>query len=231
MNRFVRAFAVTLGLVIFGSVLSLMPQKTATATGGAPVTVLNTPLPVTGTVNAAVSGSIGVNNFPGNQSVSITNPSVPVSGSVGVTGTVSVANSSASPVPTFATDNPARNSYQAAFWSDPYFCQQSNGCANQVTLPTTNSTGQPLQRIVIQLVTVECNYPQTVAISNTVVGSRPFSSTGLFTHGFDAPKASSGIGSAVLQGPIYADPGSNLVLWSNAAFDCGVMISGYLVTQ
>lgn len=81
MKRFARAFAVTLGLVVLGSVISLVPQKNAAGAGGAPVTVVNTPLPVTGNVNAAVTGAVGVNNFPAFPTT-LTGATVPVSGSV-----------------------------------------------------------------------------------------------------------------------------------------------------
>jgi hypothetical protein len=72
MKRFARAFAVTLGLVILGSAVSLVPQRSASGTGSAPVTVMNTtPIPVTGNVTAAVSGTVGAQQN-GNWNVGIT---------------------------------------------------------------------------------------------------------------------------------------------------------------
>ena len=60
---------VTLGFGAFGFAMSLVPQKTATGAGSAPVTIVNTPL--------SVEGTVGVNNFPATQAV---------------TGTVAVSN-------------------------------------------------------------------------------------------------------------------------------------------
>jgi hypothetical protein len=65
MKRLVRAFAVTLGLAVLGSAISLVPQKNASADGGAPVNVISPlPLPIAGNVNAVVSGTVKVDNFP-----------------------------------------------------------------------------------------------------------------------------------------------------------------------
>lgn len=133
MKRFARALAVLFGLVILGSIISLVPQKGATAANGAPVNITGPlPLPVTGAVNATVTGSVNVANTAANPvpvsgavavgnertlvdggfvpvplEVSVTNSTLPVTGSVGISGTptvqlsgpVSVANTPANPVP------------------------------------------------------------------------------------------------------------------------------------
>src|SRR5215469_9573002 len=109
MKRFARAFCVTLGLVILASAVSLVPQKNAKGAGAAPVAVVNTPLPVTGTIAAQQSGNwnvgiagtptVGVNNFPG----TLTGATVPVSGSV--TANVSLPN----PLPVQSVKQSAAN--------------------------------------------------------------------------------------------------------------------------
>lgn len=101
MKRFGRALAVALGIAVLASAVSLVPQKNATADGGAPVNIISPlPLPVTGTV--------GVNNFPATQNVSITNPSVPVS------GTVQANVSFPSSLPMHNLDDPGRIPYQSS---------------------------------------------------------------------------------------------------------------------
>src|SRR5262249_11582529 len=77
-------------LVVAGGVLlivlsvSLAQVNSVGAAGSPSVTVVNTPLPVTGTVNANVTGNVGVTGTP---SVSVTNfpATQPVSGTVGIT--------------------------------------------------------------------------------------------------------------------------------------------------
>lgn len=73
MKRFARVLVVILGLAVIGSVVSLVPQKNATAQGGPTVTIGNPiPLPVTGSVSATVSGQVGING-----AVGVTNQIVP----------------------------------------------------------------------------------------------------------------------------------------------------------
>jgi hypothetical protein len=90
VKRFARALAVTVGLLVLGSVISLVPQKNATGAGAAPVFVTNTSVPVSGSVNATVTGTVAVSNLPATQPVSgtvsvgnfpatLTGTSVPVS--------------------------------------------------------------------------------------------------------------------------------------------------------
>ena len=82
MKNLSRPMFLTLGLGLFALVLSFHPSNHAAAAPVGPsVTVLNTPLPVTGSVNAAVSGTVNAN---------ITNASLPVMGAVSITGTPSV---------------------------------------------------------------------------------------------------------------------------------------------
>lgn len=73
MKRFARALVVVLSLAVLGAVVSLVPQKNATAQSGPSVTIANPiPLPVTGNVSATVSGSVGVHG-----TVEVTNQIIP----------------------------------------------------------------------------------------------------------------------------------------------------------
>jgi len=94
---------------MLGSIVSLVLQKNASGTTGAPVTVMNTPLPVTGSVNAAVTGTVA-SQQSGNWNVGITgtpNVSITNSPTVGLAAGSSVnvsnpLNTSNNPTP-FAT--------------------------------------------------------------------------------------------------------------------------------
>ena len=91
MKHFGRLILATLGLGLFAIVVLSLPNHPAAAGNGAPVTVLNTPLPVQGTVAAQQSGAwnVGINNTP-NVNANISNASVPVSGTVAVSSLPSV---------------------------------------------------------------------------------------------------------------------------------------------
>ena len=90
MPRFARGLVVSLGVVLLGLLITIVPQRNASGAPGAPVivqnvplptTVTNTPLPVSGNLAATVSGNVNVGNFPPTQNVNVTN-TVPVSGTV-----------------------------------------------------------------------------------------------------------------------------------------------------
>jgi hypothetical protein len=107
VKRFARAFAVTLGLVILASAVSLVPQKNAVGEGSAPVTVVNTPnvnvantagnpVPVSGLVAVGNQRTLSGGGFvPVPLDVDVTNGSLPVTGSVSISGTPTVQLSSA----------------------------------------------------------------------------------------------------------------------------------------
>jgi hypothetical protein len=124
MKHFGRPMLLTLCLGLFAVVLSFYPSHhSAGAPAGPGVTVLNTPLPVTGSVNAAVTGTVGaqqsgawnvgINGTP-SVNAAITNSSLPVSGTVAVSTlpNVTVGNTSANPVVTRGADNPALQPFQ-----------------------------------------------------------------------------------------------------------------------
>lgn len=92
----------TLYLSLLAAIALGFPTSTPAGAGPKPqdVNVVNTPLPVQGTVN--------VGNFPTSSSVSVTN--FPTSQQI--SGTVSVNNLPSSPVPTFNLDERGRSPYQ-----------------------------------------------------------------------------------------------------------------------
>jgi hypothetical protein len=126
MARFTRGLVVTLGVVLLGFFITIVPQKTALGQNGntqpvfvtnktVPTTVTNTPLPVSGNLAATVSGSVAVSNFPATQNVNVTNAALPVTGTVtaNINGTptvnANISNSSLSALITNPTTNPVLN--------------------------------------------------------------------------------------------------------------------------
>ncbi len=85
MKRFARMLFAGLGIVITGTATSLVPNKAATAGNGAPVMVINTPLPVT----QSGPWNVGINGTP---SVNIGTPTVNLGAgnTVGINGTPTV---------------------------------------------------------------------------------------------------------------------------------------------
>jgi len=86
MKHFARLLTATIGLMSMAFVVSLVPQKAARGTVAAQVEVVNTPLPVTGSVSATLTGTPTVNVA--------TMPPVNVSfpPSIGINGSVPVTN-------------------------------------------------------------------------------------------------------------------------------------------
>jgi hypothetical protein len=116
VQRFTRALVVILGLAITGSVVSLVSQKNATATNGAPVNITSPlPLPVTGNVSAAVTGTLGAQQS-GNWNVGITGtPSIDVANTptVNVNSLPPVSLASTTALSLHNLDDRGRNPYQA----------------------------------------------------------------------------------------------------------------------
>jgi hypothetical protein len=107
MKRFARALVVILALAVIGSVVSLVPQNPTVAAGGAPVSIMSPlPLPVTGSVNATVNGTVATQQS-GKWNVGIDGtPNVNV-GNFPVLQPVSFSNSGSTPL-FVDTDGPAR---------------------------------------------------------------------------------------------------------------------------
>jgi len=100
MKEFAKIMMVALGFGCTAMLLSLIPPKKAEGTVAAAVQVMNTPLPVTGTVNATINGTPTVNvaSMP------------PISvGQVTLAGNVPVVNptSNSAPVPLLIRDSDA----------------------------------------------------------------------------------------------------------------------------
>jgi hypothetical protein len=179
--------ALGFGLVTFTIGILTNPLTPVQATPGpAPVTVVNTPLPVQGTVSATVTGNVnasqngawnvGVSNFPATQTVSFN----------GVAQPVSFSNATGTPLFTRDVDNPAR---QPVFGGCDVINQPpTNGfvsCNIIFTSPTSSFSSVPAgQRLVIEFVSVEADVPTgtkalrfgiqtTVGNANTDVGFVP----------------------------------------------------------
>jgi|ERR1700746_3327247 len=82
MRRFARLFMLALGLTILGLVVTLVPHKDVSAQSPTQVQVVNTPLPISGVVRAAVT----------NTPLPVTVRGIAVAAPLPVTGTVSVGN-------------------------------------------------------------------------------------------------------------------------------------------
>jgi hypothetical protein len=240
MKRFARALAVTLGLVVLGSFVFLVPQKNASGTAsGAPVTITNTPLPVTGSVNATVSGTVNVGNFPAMQNVSITNASVPVTGSLGVSGSVGISNTPSSPVPMLNVDEPTAQPFLQRFC----FSSIAGQCAGEIGSPTngfqvpsTTAGGASVKRLVVEFVSGQCVVPngnQIGGIALGGVGEQPPSHVFGLTYAPGTTQAET-FGQ---QTKIYYDPGEFIVMSPTffitigSVYQCDGTISGYLATQ
>jgi hypothetical protein len=212
MKRFARALAVTLGLVVLSSFVFLVPQKNAKADGSAPVTVVNTPLPVNGTVSASISGNVNA---------TITNASVPVSAAqtglwnVGITGTPSV-NIASLPA---LNDGNALNPYRTN-------CTESDNLGGFVCDLGTVPSGKEL---VIEEVTghIPGAPPGTVQFSLSriyiqTIGAQQYD-LATFLTGNDV-----GISERVR---IYVDPGTDVLvrLVGNCPCHSTFSLSGYTV--
>lgn len=198
-----------------GVVMHELAPTPVQAAGSAPVTIQNTPLPVSltgtgtiaGTVNAAQSGSwsVGVNNFP----------AFPATQNVNVTNTM--------PVPVTAADNPAFHPMQE--YAEGTF---DSGGLCTTTLATIGSG----KRLVIE-------YASAHVISTT--GQRVFfidiKASGVFN--FLAPSYQADIGafSSIMASQatrIYANPSTDVVGQASgpttmAGSTCAFSFSGYLV--
>lgn len=71
MKNHAKVLLALLALLLCGVIINVMTPTPAAANANLGVTVMNTPLPVAGTINANVAGTVGVNNFPG--SIGVTN--------------------------------------------------------------------------------------------------------------------------------------------------------------
>jgi len=116
MKRFAKCLSSTPALAILAATIVLIsaaPASSAVLTPSVPVSIVNTPLPVQGTVNAHVTGTVGVSSMP----------AVQLSG----TPTVNLNTAPAAPLYVDA-ERPARNGFNASCFTgnvDPTYGQAS----------------------------------------------------------------------------------------------------------
>ena len=214
--------ALTLVLAVAAATIPLS-KPTQAQHGSAPVTVVNTPLPVSltgtgnisGNVNAAQSGAwnVGVTNLPSVQLAAGT--------TVGITGGLS--NTAATPLFVRDVDGPGRNAHVV------HVCQSTLSPCGAVTVPVGN-------RYVIEQVAGECQ----VGTGSTIYGFRLHAwlngAENVYPVRNDISADSGGgqttTGFFFQPARIYADGGTELSvafagLGGNAV--CGVTLSGHLV--
>ncbi len=141
---------------------------------------------------------------------------------------VQVVNTTSSPVPNRDVDNPANQPFSANIGIRPFVPSSFN-------VPATTGSGQPVRRLVIEEVDGNCSVATgttlfTLQLSTVANGVNtqhflPFSGIGV-------------VGGGEVNGAestrLYADPGTSVSIAQNSSdnrVECGVNISGYLVTQ
>jgi hypothetical protein len=124
-----RVILLVLGLGILAVALSI-PNNPVKAAGAAPVTVVNTPLPISGSVSATQSGSwnVGVTGVP--------TVNLGTGNAIGINGPVLVGNPATSPVLVSDVDNPARHALQL-----------NNACGIGGTVISCSVVGQNVQGV------------------------------------------------------------------------------------
>jgi hypothetical protein len=209
-----------------------------------PVSVVNTPnvnsnitnasVPVTGSV--AVTGTVGVNNFPSTQTVSFNGAAQPIS----------FSNTSTTPIFNREADNPARNPVFGACGLIDVPGGGFQSCNFGFTTPSGTFSSVPAgNRLVIEFVSGELFVPSgTIPIEFEVRSTLGAGSGGGYT---DVPFDLRFVGTGVSPGPdlwkvsqttrIYEDPGSTVVLDvfttapSTSTIRAFVTVTGYLVSQ
>ncbi len=236
MKKFRNLLISVLGLGLLAATSSMVGSRTEGAQGppgGLNVNVLNTPLPVTGSLG--VSGTVQAQQS-GAWSVNVLNSPLPVTGSLGLSGTVQaqqsgawsvgINNAKTSPVPIRDVENPARQPF--AFDSFCALVPGSDVCVVLFSIPAG-------KRLVIESITVEVSGPTgqkgRADIFTTVAGT---------SHGFRLSLAPVGTfsGQDIMDGThplrLYADPTSTVSLrgFRNSTSGDGAFagsVSGYLV--
>jgi len=205
MKRFARLLLVTFGFGVLGFVMSLVPQKNAGGAGGAPVTVMNTstnPVPVTGNVSAAVSGTVAA------QQSGTWNVNAAILGDVPVKNSVNPDTQTLLPLITRDLEAPGINPFQAALIYPTSF---------QAAVPSS-----PARELVIDFVSVSGIVIENAGFTTVV----PVAQLATFSGGVSlphvlsmqaAPNGNPGefqlIGSETTR--IYADPGTFISFFLN----------------
>jgi hypothetical protein len=233
MQYVARVLVLTLALGVLAVTLSFYSSQPAVAGPGATsVIVTNTPLPVTGNVNAAVT-SLPAVQISGTPSVNanITNGSVTVSGTVGVgsmppiDGNVTVANSAANPVPTIVADNPPAEPFT---WALPVIFPDTGNFS--LLVPPITPDGKTVSSAVIEILSGACGgLPVPMSgIAISLAASSP-SYNLPFALG---PDPTAPVGSQTVR--LYVQPGSSITLHplaSETGGGCSVSFFGHYITQ
>jgi len=152
-----KILSLSLGLVVLATVAVL----TGTSTVGAsphinsliaappppsvPVNVVNTPLAVSGTVNANINGTPTVNVA-----------SLPPVNATLTSSSITVANPVASPLPVHDVNDPADNPYSATVCFSPSAVEGCTPAASTFTIPGTTPSGQAVKQLVVDFVSGTC---------------------------------------------------------------------------
>lgn len=233
------------GVVMFVIGLLTSPPKTVQgAPGSAPVTVVNTPLPVSGNVTGTVTGSVNIANtpLPVTGSVNVANTPLPVTGNV--TGSVAVIN----PTVQDLNNNPAPGPLITEDTANPGYepfsislCIANNGpfvCSfpDPITVPSKTADNQPVTRLVIEHVSGECVVTGgTIAVLNMHTSSS-YNGGDVGNHFPLSPNSSPAGGWYVFAQStrIYADPGTGVSIdpdypGATPNYWCVASVNGYFV--
>jgi hypothetical protein len=223
MKRFGRTLVVVLGLAIIGGMVSLVPEKNATAAGGASVSIVSPlPLPVTGNVTAAVTGSVNVANTS----------AIPISGSL------NVANNTSNPIPTLSVNEPTAQPFvKTLCFSSATQCAGAPGSPTSVfTVPSKTASGASVKRLVVEFVSGACAVPNGNQLTYVTLGGVGEQAPSHFFGLTYAPGSTQVETFGGHQTKIYYDPAdtigmSSAFLTLGSTFTCFGTISGYLATQ
>jgi hypothetical protein len=184
MSPLKKILSLSVGLVVLGTLLIVINTGTgsaqsvhlnsmaaATTIPAIPVTVANTPLPVTGTVNTNINGTPTVNVG--------SLPAVQLSG----TPAVSVSNTASTPLYVDA-DRPARNSFSASCFTDNYDPVYGQASCTIFTIPAG-------RQVVIESVscTAEVAAGQGPAQADLIIPNIPYGAAPTSAQGYYFPLA------------------------------------------
>jgi hypothetical protein len=234
LKKLSQLLLIGLGLGISAVALSTIPSTPASASGGAAVTVINTPLPVTGSVSAAQSGTwnVGVTGTP---NVNVANsPTVSIGNTPSVnatqTGTWDVGisgNTSTNPLFVRDIDNPAKQPFVSSC-SISFSTPQGNNC-QFITVPVGKQLVIEVFAVFIQMQVGD--RPVETVLVGTQNGSRYVLP---YPQSFNGPSGASD--AWVVSQPLtraYADPNTTPFCEVGAnpseAIFANCTISGYLV--
>jgi len=232
-----KLFSIIMIFLVFTVVLSLAPSKPATASGSAPVTVMNTPLPVQGTVSASQSGTwnVGINGTPTVNVSSLPAIQFASGNTVGINGPVQVGNDAANPAVVRDVDNPARQPFQKLICVA--FGNEANNCGALVN----GFTVQAGRRLVIEQVSGSCELESGTVLVSVALGTQ-VGSLDVVAHFLPLPPPPTPTPTVVYSSSfnhvtrIYADPGSGVGINSGQFLGstgtdavCRLALSGYLL--